>query len=50
MGKWLRVFVMEDNNSKVTLDQLRASNHVRHVLNEMRRSSKSNLKEKVFFN
>ena len=31
MRKWLRVFVMEDNNSKVTLDQLRASNHVRHV-------------------
>lgn len=32
------VFHLEEDNGKVTIDMLKASEHVRHVLNEMRRN------------
>jgi len=34
------VFYLEDRSGKVTLDQFKALEHVRHVLNELRRTSK----------
>ena len=34
------VFYLEDRSGKVTLDQFKALEHVQHVLNELRRTSK----------
>ena len=34
------VFYIEDRSGKVTLDQFKALEHVRHVLNEVHRTSK----------
>ena len=36
LEKWLKVFILEQNVGRVTIDELKACNHVRHVLNEMR--------------
>ena len=41
--KWLKVFIVKGNAGKVTLDQLKACDHVRHVLNEMRRNRPQNV-------
>lgn len=35
--KWFRVFVMEKGAGKVSIDVVKASEHVKHVLTEMRR-------------
>ena len=34
------VFYIEDRSGKMTLDQFKALEHVRHVLNELRQTSK----------
>ncbi len=39
--KWFNVFVIEEGKGKVVLDLIKAADHVRHVLNEMRRNRPS---------
>ena len=44
------VFYVEDRSGKVTLDQFKALEHVRHVLNELRRIRPSKPTATVSFN